>query len=422
MALPHRVLYVENAIGYGGAMICLRHLVRNVDRSRFSPFVVTGRSGPEYEGMDEESPYRHIPDRLLDTVSMKRKLGRRPGGGSRAILNQSIARMDDLVNFLPFFARLLFLCSRFRPDLIHVNNEPVTNRAAILAGKLLHVPVVCHVRGPTNGASLTRRLYRLPDHYIPVSHWVSRNIGLLGVPASRRTVVYDGIELENLDVGADGGAFREAHGIPPDAFAVGLVGLLIPWKGQRLFLDAAHRLVEEIPNLRMLLVGGTPEECIPYGMELRERVEREGLAESVVFTGHIRDMPAAYNGLDVVVSASTSPEPLGTVVIECMAMGRPLVGPDHGGAAEMADHDRDALLFEHGSAESLAAAVLRLHRSPALRSRLGAAAREKALDMFAVDRHVREVQMVYEHVLASRKKTGAPARLMSADPVRETAA
>ena len=402
MVRPYRVLYVENAIGYGGAMICLRHLVRNLDRSRYLPFVVTGRDGPEYEGLADEAPHQHIPDRLVDTVSMKRKLGAGPVGRWRTLLNQGIARADDVANFLPFFVRLFILTSRYKPDLIHVNNEPVTNRAAILIGKILKIPVICHVRGPTNQARLTRRLYRLPDHYIPVSHWVSRNIGLLGVPESRRTVVYDGIELEKLDANAEGSAFRQVYNIPPKAFAVGLFGLLIPWKAQHLFLDAARRILSEIPEIRMILVGGTPEECAPYEKELRERVAKEGLAEKVVFTGHVRDMPAAYNGLDVVVSASTSPEPLGTVVIECMAMGRPLVGPDHGGAAEMADHDQDALLFEHGNADSLADAILRLYRAPELRSRLGAAARKKAFDMFAVDRHVREVQAVYGRVLRSK--------------------
>jgi len=74
-------------------------------------------------------------------------------------------------------------------------------------------------------------------------------------------------------------------------------------------------------------------------------------------------MEAVYNGLDVVLSASISPEPLGTVVIEAMAMGRPLIGPNHGGAAEMMQHDETGLLFTPRDAQSLADAIEKFYRS-----------------------------------------------------------
>ena len=400
---PRRILYVENGIGYGGAIICLRHLVRNLDRSRFVPMVVTGRTGPQYREIASEAPWKHIPDQRIDVVGIRRKLGmvtwvnRVPG--LRFLLNKLIARIDDLGNFLPFFLQLLWVAVRFQPALIHVNNEPLCNRAAILAGKLLRVPVVCHVRGAQKGSPMTGWLYRLPDHFIPVSYWISKGISGLGIPEDKCTVVYDGISLEDLDLNADGSAFRKTYGVPEDAFAVGLVGLLVPWKGQHLFIDAAKKLTAEIQGLRMFIIGGTPEECAPYEQELKARVDNEGLNETVIFTGHINEMPLAYKGLDVVVSASTSPEPLGTVVIECMAMGRPLVAPNHGGAAEMCEHNKTTLLFKPGHASALKECIYRLYVEPSLRSRLGKAARKKASATFLVAEHVRRVQAVYEKCL-----------------------
>lgn len=404
---PKRILYVENGIGYGGAVICMRHLVRNLDRTRFEPMVITGRTGQEYEGIAADAPWKHIPDRRLDTVGMKRRVGEsawiRRIPGLHFILNQLLSRMDDIGNFLPHFLQLLWTAFRFRPAIIHVNNEPLCNRAAIFAGKLMRVPVICHVRGdlgPSNGgARMIRWLYRLPELFIPVSHWISEGMAGIGVPEDKRIVVYDGIRLDDMDVSADGKLFRHEFDIPDNAFTVGLVGLLIPWKGQNTFLDATHRLADVIPNLKMVIVGGTPEECTDYEQELRSRVQQEKLAGTVVFTGHVSSMPTAYNGLDVVVSASTSPEPLGTVVIECMAMGRPLVAPNHGGAAEMADHDVTALLFKPGNSDSLADAILRLYREDDLGKRIGAAAREKALNTFAVDTHVTSVMNIYDSIL-----------------------
>ncbi|MBS3800847.1 MAG: glycosyltransferase family 4 protein, partial [Thioalkalivibrio sp.] len=282
---------------------------------------------------------------------------------------------------------------------IHVNNEPLCNRGGLLAGRVLGIPTVCHVRGNQEGSAAMRWFYRLPTHFIPVSQWVSESIGLLGVPSERRTVIYDGLELEKLDVEADGQAFRRAFDIPQDAFVVGLVGLLIPWKGQEMFLDAAHLLRERIPGLRMLIIGGTPEECQGYEAKLRARVAQEGLEDVVMFTGHVSDMPTVYNGLDVVVSASTSPEPLGTVVIESMALGRALVAPSHGGAAEMAIHEETALLFRPGDAEDFAEKVAEFHDNPETGARIGAAAREHALATFHVRTHAEKVQAIYDRLL-----------------------
>ena len=319
--------------------------------------------------------------------------------GLHFIINQIISRLDDFGNFLPFFFQFFWTALFFRPQIIHVNNEPLSNRAAILVGKILRIPVICHVRGPNSGTALTRMFYKLPDHYIPVSHWISDSIGKIGVPGKKRSVVYDGIALDALNMDADGGKFRKDYSILENDFAVGLVGLMIPWKGQSIFLDAAKKLAGKIPGLRMLVIGGTPEGCTEYEQELRRRVVNENLSDTVIFTGHVDDMQPVYNGLDVVVSASTAPEPLGTVVIECMAMGRPLVAPNHGGAAEMADNNVNALLFKPGSAESLAQLIQKLFMNPELRTKLGRAARDKALGTFSVTQHVDEVQSVYEKVL-----------------------
>lgn len=400
-----KILYVENGIGYGGAIICLRHLVRNLDRTRYTPLVVTGRTGPQYREIAQEADWRYLPDRRIDIVGMRRRLDRatwpRRIPGLRWLLNQLLARTDDLANFLPFFLQLLWTAWRFKADLIHANNEPLCNRAALMVGKILQIPIVCHVRGSLDGSRLMEWTYTLPDHFISVSHWVSRNIqNTLQIPGDQISVIYDGIELEKLDIGADGEAFRRQYGIDDNAFAVGLVGLLIPWKGQELFLDAAKLLRDKIPGLKMLIVGGTPDDCVSFETLLRRRVTEEKLDDIVVFTGHAMKMEPVYNGLDVVVSASIEPEPLGTVVIESLALARPLIGPDHGGAAEMIEHDRTGLLFKHGDAASLAEAILKFHDNPELRKSLGANARIDALKTFAVQNHVNQVQAVYERLLS----------------------
>jgi glycosyltransferase involved in cell wall biosynthesis len=125
------------------------------------------------------------------------------------------------------------------------------------------------------------------------------------------------------------------------------------------------------------------------------------LSGRVVFTGHVSDMAAVYNGLSVVLSASTSPEPLGTVIIEAMTMARPIIAPDHGGATEMIEDGVTGLLFRAGDAQSLAEKIALLHDDPTLGETLGLAARQHALKTFAVAEHVTQVQNVYEQLLGT---------------------
>jgi hypothetical protein len=67
-SVKKNILYVENGIGYGGAIICLRHLVRNLDRSRYTPLVVTGRTSPDYQDIANESQWQYIKDRHFGSM------------------------------------------------------------------------------------------------------------------------------------------------------------------------------------------------------------------------------------------------------------------------------------------------------------------------------------------------------------------
>ena len=207
-ASPLRILFVENGIGYGGAVTCLRHLIRALDRSKFEPIVVTGQSAGPYADMAEDAQWLVIRDRRVDVTELRRRLARARWPdripGARLVLLQMIARLDDLANFMPLFLQLAWTLARLRPAIVHVNNEPLCNRAAIVAAKVLHVPVVCHVRGDQSGSRSMAHLFRLPDHFIAVSRWISASVARVGIPPNRCTLIYDGVDFDRLNPRADG--------------------------------------------------------------------------------------------------------------------------------------------------------------------------------------------------------------------------
>lgn len=401
-----RIVFVENGIGYGGAVTCLRHLVRALDRHKYEPVVITGQSSGPYAGIAEDARWCSIPDRRVDVTDLRRRIESKPWlhrlPALRWLVLQAVARLDDLINFLPLFAQLAWNLVRLRPAVVHVNNEPLCNRAAVLAAWLLRIPLVCHVRGDQFGSRSMAMLFRLPDQFIPVSRWIASSIASLGVAPERSTLIYDGIDFSRLDPAADGTSFRAAHGIAPDAFAVGLPGVLIAWKGQAQFLEAARLLADEFPDMHFLIIGGTPDECRPFERALRDFVGHHGLQRRVAFTGHVADMAHAYAGLDLVVSASTAPEPLGMVVVEAMAMRRPVIAPAHGGALEVVEHERSGLLFEPNDPTALAAAIRRCRIDTALRGRMAAAGRQQVIDTFSITHRAREVEALYDRLLATR--------------------
>jgi glycosyltransferase involved in cell wall biosynthesis len=225
----------------------------------------------------------------------------------------------------------------------------------------------------------------------------------LHIPEEKISVIYDDVSLDKLNAHANGAKFRLTYNISDKMFAVGLVGMLIPWKGQELFIDAAKLLLQKIPQLKMIIIGGTPYGCAPYEAMLRQRVCDEHLNDLIIFTEHISELSTMYNGLDVVVSASTQPEPFGVVVVEAMAMARPVIAPNHGGAVEMMQHNETGLLFTPRDAQSLADAIEKLYRSKTLRTTLGANARLAALKAFAVETHVERIQTIYQQLLPQTK-------------------
>ncbi|MFO1292830.1 MAG: glycosyltransferase family 4 protein [Rubrivivax sp.] len=405
-AAPRPIVYVENGIGYGGAVTCLLHLVRAIDRRKYEPIVVTGQAGGPYKRIADDACWLAIPDRRVDVTGLRRRVELARWASDipalRWLLLQSIARLDDAVNFLPQLAQLTWRLWRLRPAVVHANNEPLCNRAAVVAAWLLKIPLVSHVRGDQFGSRSMKLLFRLPDRFIPVSRWIAGSIAQLGVPSERSTLIYDGIDFSQLDPRTDGSAFRERFGVPRAAFAVGLPGVLIAWKGQALFLEAVRLLEHEFPDLRFLVIGGTPDECRPYEAELREFVARHALQGRVTFTGHVSDMTGAYAGLDLVVSASTSPEPLGMVVVEAMAMQRPVVAPAHGGALEVVEHEKTGLLFSPNDAPALAAAIRRCRVDAALRQRLASSGRRQVIDIFSIERRARDVEALYDGLLESQ--------------------
>lgn len=276
-------------------------------------------------------------------------------------------------------------------DVLHAHGFKmhVLGALAAVPGAMLVWHVHDYVSSRRASVVLLRALSRRCAIVVANSGSVSRDVRRALGPTVRVETVYNAIDLmrftpegPSLDLDALGGV----DPAPQGTLRIGLLGAFGRWKGHRTFLAAIAELGDA--PVRAYVIGGALYKT-PGSQEslesLREAASQLGIASRVVFTGPVADAASALRALDIVVHASTQPEPFGMVIAEAMACGRPVVVSSAGGAAELVEDGVDGVGHSPGDSKQLADRLRALAANPPLRARLGSAARRSAERRF--DRH-----------------------------------
>jgi glycosyltransferase involved in cell wall biosynthesis len=179
---------------------------------------------------------------------------------------------------------------------------------------------------------------------------------------------------------------------------VGLVATFARWKGHETFLAALSQLPPSLP-IRGYVIGGPVYDTAGSQVALdglRERARALGIQSRVGFTGFVPDSSSAIRSLDIVVHASTDPEPFGLVIAEAMACGKAVVASRAGGAIELTDECANAVTHMPGDARALADRIEQLARDESRRRELGAAGRATAERCFTRARMALELTPIYQ--------------------------
>jgi glycosyltransferase involved in cell wall biosynthesis len=227
---------------------------------------------------------------------------------------------------------------------------------------------------------LLKRYSRRCAAVIVNSHSVAQDVKRL-LPDLKVVTIYNAIDLKRFAPEGIQLDLDAMTGLPPalsGTVRVGLVGTFARWKGQKIFLQAIAQLSPELP-VRGYIIGGPIYQTVGSQWsldELKDEAARLGLAGRIGFTGFVPDTSAAMRSLDVVVHASTQPEPFGMVIIEGMACGKAVIASQAGGASELFVDGENALGHPPGDAATLAGQIQKLVKNEELRKELGEAARE----------------------------------------------
>jgi glycosyltransferase involved in cell wall biosynthesis len=283
-------------------------------------------------------------------------------------------------------------------DVVHSTSYPAALYAGLAAART-GSPHIWHEHNIKRIHAFNRMIYRRLGNtcrwVIGPSDAVTSNLGATGIDAGKLRTVYNGIDLSRFRDGSKERieALRRDLGLLDGEQAVGLFGQMLHYKGHRTLIEAAPQILEANPNARFFFVGAL--ENPPYQLELQFLLEERGLADRVHFTGWRDDVQHIIRAMDVVVVATTTPEPAALMLMEAGAMERPIVATRTGGTPEIIADEDTGLLFAPGDAGQLAHQVNRVLGSREFGRKLGRAARARVESRFNRDAHVRAIFELY---------------------------
>jgi glycosyltransferase involved in cell wall biosynthesis len=295
--------------------------------------------------------------------------------------------------------RLARVIKKLQPDVIHAHDAHGVAMASLAlslgaaSARNGEPPLVVSRRVDFHlrGNSFSRWKHRQVDCFIAASEAIRQMLVADGVPDERTVTVHEGIDVDHVRA-VPAVNVHEMFFLPHNAPVVGNIAALVPHKGQRHLIEAAHIVVQRLPDVRFVLLGEG---------ELREQLERlvreYHLEKHVLLPGFRTDVLGCLKSFDLFVMSSVT-EGLGTSLLDAMACGKPIVATTAGGMPEVVAGGETGLLVPPRDDEALAAAIVRLLTDPALRARMGAAAEQRVRELFSAERMVQETLELYKRV------------------------
>jgi glycosyltransferase involved in cell wall biosynthesis len=399
------VALIDHTASLGGGEIAMLQHVQTLLHGRFIPVVVLSSDGPLVERLRSAGVEVHVlplPNSVLKT--------RKDSLGARSLL-----RLRDAAQIIAYVRKLARFLRTRGVDIVHANSLKADIIGG-LAGRVAGVPVIWHVRDRIEDdylPSVVVRVFRMLSRAIP--HYVIANsratLRTLNLPANGRSAaIYSGITLGSPRR-AEARPYGDRVNVPSsakdadrrcagEALTIGLVGRISPWKGQHVFLQAAHEVHARFPNTRFQIVGAALFDEQEYEARVRALAAELGLTDCVEFTGFCDDVQGRIERMDMLVHASTTGEPFGKVVAEGMACGKPVVATRGGGVPEIIEDGVSGILVPMGDASAMAAAIIRLIERPEWAAEMGRRARKRVEEHFTIERTSLQVTRVYEELLA----------------------
>jgi glycosyltransferase involved in cell wall biosynthesis len=391
------VLFIHSQNGFGADSAIHSHLMRHLDRARFGVHVACS-GGDGWGAPPAFLKFQEIPDIRLRPTQFA------PGFHHRS--RETILRELRGAGRFPLdLLRLRNYVRRERIRIIHGADRPRDAVYTMALARMSGARSVVHVHVAwSNGYSAPAKWgVRNADAVFSISRFVTDTVVATGTPRERVHTILNCVDPARWNPEIDGGGVRREFGIAPGTPLLVSVSRLFAQKGQRELLRALARVREEVPEVRLLIVGADDVHVhgASFTEELKGLAAELGVTDRVIFTGPRSDIPEIMAACDV-LSMPSFEEPFGLVFLEAMAMRRPFVGVDNGGTPEVVEHGRSGLLSPAWDISALSRNIVQLLRDPELRAKMGEYGRGRVLGYFNAQRMAADAGAAYEAILNGR--------------------
>lgn len=310
-------------------------------------------------------------------------------------LLQRVPIIRELAQMLATARRLSSIARVTQPNVLHAHSPVLNALPALIVGRQLAIPVVYEVRAFWEDAAvdhgtsaegglryrLTRALesfvLRRAQHVTTICEGLKGDILARGIPMDGVTVIPNAVDVSAFEFAAKPDLALKAQLGLANCTIAGFIGSFYAYEGLDLLLAAMPKMLASMPQLRLLLVGGGPEEA-----RLKALAAQHAIQDKIVFTGRVphAEVHRYYSIVDVFAYPRRSMRLTELVTplkpLEAMAQGRLLVASDVGGHRELIRNGRTGVLFRAGSADALADAIVGLLARPDGWSAMRSAARQ----------------------------------------------
>ncbi len=391
-----KVIHVITRFDKGGSAENTFLTLRDLDKARYNLALVTGAASPT-------NPSVHPGD--TETAAIAANLSTLANRDVRVIALPSLIREPNLFADAAAFFSLIRLIRQERPRIVHTH----TSKAGILgrwAAWLCRVPIIVHTpHGHIFWGYFKSWKTRL---FILLERWTARITTMLVMlterekadhlrfriaPEEKFTVIHSGVDLSLFRPDPARAAMARATlGIPPETTIIATVGRLTAVKGQETLIRAIAKCIRQGEKVFLMILGEG---------ELRRDLEilsvELGIAEAVRFLGWRSDVASVIDACDIFCLPSLN-EGMGKVLVEAMALGKPIVASDVGGIRDLVIPAETGILVPPADSNALAAAILSLCDHPEMRGKMGEQGKKKAPG-YSVEKMLHKIDLLYTDLL-----------------------
>lgn len=381
-----RILYLHAGAEMYGADIVLLELLKNLEKSKFKPYVVLPCDGPLVEKLKQNN----IEVEVISYPILRRKYF------------NPIGIVRYIKDYFIYSNKLVKIAKVKKIDIVH------TNTAAVLEGifvkRRLNLKQVWHiheiiVKPKFMNKLLSYFISKNSDEVITVSNAVKNHLIGTGYFDSKPiNVIYNGVDNRIFNFKNDIEYLKKEFNIPKQALVVGMIGRVNAWKGQDDFIDAIENILINNENIYAMIVGGVFDGEEWRIAELKEKINSLSCSDRIIFSDYRSDIPNIQALYDIFVLPSTNPDPLPTVVLEAMASRTAIVGYRHGGICEMVEEGVNGLLAEVKNTKDLEEKIVQFIVDCDKRENAARKSEERQKKMFSLQKYVGNFEKIYSRL------------------------